>query len=395
MEGMEVAVGTDPASTGSPESGPSSSTGAKRARPSDFSDKADTWNNEMSVDATGGGMRNTREDVDPSKIEKKLGGEQLQDPEGDQEQQLDAETEPEEQQGDPNDPRVAFKPYFDAMAESMSTGKPLDMKMFGDAPVVAKYKGKEITIPLKEALSSYQRQLDTTNKNKEVSRIAERAQHILSLEQQRNQQWRDHNILRRDLRAMGLGEVVDRLVMAEAEEKVSFRRLPQAEQQRILMAREMEARQQQWEAEKRHLMQQMQQQQGTQPDQVTAQYTQMLEATLPKAFAEAGIHDYGFSRRVFLENLAAEFDGSEPLTEDILQRAVMATKQYMDDHGASSPAPVQRTAAQQNGTRPGGHAGVNQALPPRRQSGNVGGNVRAFNPASRSKPSDFAGKYNL
>lgn len=296
-----------------------------------------------------------------------------------------ATVEEEPVEGEYTDPNeVAKQEFLTKLAEHLERGQ-LPLDQLGEMVIEKTLpNGRKVEISLNEMDRGYMRQNDYTRKLQETGQIKARADNIVRLEQARNQQWQNEEIMIRDLYTMGLGEAFDRAVMRHAKATVEFRRLPAHEQQRIQGEQREQARQRAYEQKIAQLEQKLQRPNvEMQQAEVTQHFQRQLNQLLPKAFKEFGLTAYPTANAKFIENLQVLYEhqgNTGECSADLVRRACEATKLELDDMAwRAGQVPRQRPQT---------------GLPPRRLSGQAGPAVVSANGnGHRKRPSEFGKKF--
>lgn len=359
---------------------------AGRSRSGDFAARMEALRNQE-MEGFGGSPNQIQKrsaELDPSVTDKALGpdaSDTLENYEDD-----DQRGEPEQAvEGEYTDPaEVARLEYMTKLESFLSQGR-APMDMLGDLLVTKKLpNGREIDITLSELDRGYIRQGDYTRKLHEAQALANKANNILALEANRNRSWQSEDVMFRDLVNMGLLDTLDRLLMRYAREKVEFRKLPEHERMRIQLERQAEQQRLRYEQRIAQLEQKMTQApQAEQQDEMTRHFQNQLTQMLPAAFKQHGIKVYPESKKAFLENIEALYEGG-PCTRELVDAACAATRDQLDDYAMR--------AAQAAGQRP---RALQPGLRPRPLSGGVGPGVQnAQGNGKRRRPSEFNSRFN-
>lgn len=362
-----------------------------RARPGDFASRVESLNSDEGIGGFGGFGSNSEQrlarrsaEEDPSVTEKALQADASDSLENYEEDPL-AQPEEGAVEGEYSDPVDVAKAEFMSKLEGFLAQGRLPTDMLGELLIEKQLPGgQKIDITLSELDRGYMRQGDYTRRLQSAQQLEARANHILQLEAARNQSWRNEDVMFRDIVNMGLLDALDRLVVRYATEQVKFRALPPEERHRIQLQRQADQQRLQYEQRIAQLEQKLQAPQvDTQVQEATRHFQAQLSQMLPSAFKKYGLRVYPESKKNFLDNIQALYEGG-PCTRELVDAAAQATREQLEQHALLAAEAARQRPRQQ----PGG-------LRPRPLSGGVGPGVQnAQGNGKRRRPSDFNHRFN-
>jgi len=269
--------------------------------------------------------------------------------EGEPEEEAEESAEDEEEGGE-DEPEHEAKASPDELLAKLiksarRTGKASEelIEQIGDLRIEVPLPGGKAEVPIKELTQGYMR---TNRFHRELEKTRadqQKAQHVLALENQRNQIWqRDPARLRAGLRYLGCEQSVEHMFWEMAREKGRYLNASPEERQMMDRMRDMEIqnaqaqeqlraaqlRQQQWER---------QQQQQTAPD--VENVRQMIDANMDSSLTTA-FKSVGLAARLtdgvrkhFLEELQLSCSENEDggCTLDNIRAAAQATAEVFQD----------------------------------------------------------------
>lgn len=332
-----------------------------RSRPSDFSPNYGT---EEPQD-------------DPSRMEKRVGGEDADPDAFDEDPSENVENEPSE-----SDPEVAQQQQFLAkLAQQLKEGA-LSLADFQGLEVIVQTPHGDVRTSVADLVNGNLRQADYTRKLMAAEQIRDQGHRILQLEGRRRQEWQNERALIDGLHRMGLGDSFQRAVDHHVNETVKFRSLQPHEQQRIRLEQQLQQQRAMFEEERQRLLQQ----QNPQNDQqaVTNHFKAQLAQLMPQAWKQHNLPQYPYARQLFLQNLQALYDGGQ-VTPHLVNEAAAATSQMLEE----TRGDIRKQAEEQRKV-----AAAARGLPPRRLPGGGGQAYTGANGKRRAQPSSFGHKFN-
>jgi hypothetical protein len=120
---------------------------------------------------------------------------------------LDQDAEPEAEEFDEFGNRIDVtaekqqrEEWAGKLADSLAKGQ-IPHDLLKDIPVEVPVNGRMVQVPFEEMRQGYMRQADYTRSKNEAFALRDRSNHILQLEQQRAQEWRDPGALSAEISA--------------------------------------------------------------------------------------------------------------------------------------------------------------------------------------------------
>lgn len=352
------------------------------ARPGDFAARMEALRSQEMEGFGGSPIQKRSAELDPSVTDKAVQPDASDQLENYEEQPNDGD--PAAVEGEYTDPADVARVEFMSKLETFLSQGRAPMDMLGDLLITKKLpNGREFDVTLSELDRGYMRQGDYTRKLQEAQHLANRANHMLGLEQNRNQSWQNEDVMLRDLLNLVGADAVRRMVMRYAKQDVEFRALPEPERQRIMLQRQADQQRAQYEQRIAQLEQKINQpQQADQQAEATRHFESQLNQLLPAAFKQFGLRVYPESKSAFMRNIEALYQGG-PCTRELVNDACQATKDQLEHYAL--------LAAEAAGQRP---RTLQAGLRPRPLSGGTGPGVQqSQGNGKRRRPSEFNSRF--
>lgn len=354
------------------------------ARPGDFAGRMEALNNRDAEGFGGSPMQRRSAELDPSVTDKAVQPDASDDLGNYEGEELEGGENQDAVEGEYTDPADVARVEFMSKLETFLSQGRAPMDMLGELLVTKKLpNGREIDVTLAELDRGYMRQGDYSRKLQEAQSLTNRANNMLQLEQNRNQSWQNEDVMLRDLLNLVGPDPIRRMVLRYAKQDVDFRALPPEERHRIMLQRQADQQRAQYEQRIAQLEQRLNKpQESDQQAEVTRHFQAQLQQMLPAAFKQFGLRIYPESKKAFLDNIQALYDGG-PCTRELVDAACAATRDQLDDYAVRAAA----AAGQRPRQLPGG-------LRPRPLSGGAGpGFQQSQGNGKRRRPSEFGSKF--
>jgi hypothetical protein len=229
----------------------------------------------------------------------------------------------------------AYQEWTEKLSRSLAEGK-IPHELLKDLPVEVTVNGQPQQVTFEEMRQGYMRTADYTRSKQETYALKDRAEHILRLDQQRSQEWRDPNMLRQGLRTMRVPEDV-MFKMAEdiAKEYVAFKRMSPMEQQ-LHVERQQLAQERQRIQQEQQMIQQQTQRRSV--DAATQAAMQRINDYMPRALKAQGIGVYPRSEQLFIQNLEILCRDDGQITPERARQASIAVREEIGAERAEHAA---------------------------------------------------------
>lgn len=379
-------------------------------RPSEFADAATSGADPYDVDAPPDDSQLGHSDVDHSKARVDEVASKRKKPKDDDlefgdpdDAELDAlnepETEPEaEDEYDEFGNKLerpdakAQQEWTQKLAEGLAKGQ-IPHDLLKDIPVEVSINGRSVQVPFEEMRNGYMRQSDYTRAKNETFALRDRSEHILQLERQRSQEWRDPNMLRQGLRAMVGDNVVFQMARQVATEWAQFKELSPVEQRAHLERQALDQERAQFQMQQQQFMQMNQRQNN---DAATQAAAERLEDYMPRALKAQGVGMYPRSRDLFYKNIEILCREDGDISPQRCKEAAAAVREQLADEREQVKVRQSKRPVVPGGARAATRQEQTQRDPNQpdviRNSRGGGGLPRSSSGQVGMRPSDIRGK---
>jgi hypothetical protein len=268
-------------------------------------------------------------------------------------QQLEQEASPEAEEFDEFGNRIdraaeeqARQEWAGKLADSLAKGQ-IPHDLLKDIPVEVPVNGKMVQVPFEEMRQGYMRQADYTRSKNEAFALRDRSNHIIQLERQRAQEWRDPGMLRQGLRSMVGDDVLFKVAEQIAIEHVQFKSMSPMEQQ-LHLERQRIAQERAFLQQQHQQLQQQNQQQTM--NAATQQAAELIHDYMPRALKAQGVGMYPRSRDLFFQNIAAYCEDGD-ITPARAKEAAIAVRQQLEEEREAVRARDRRKPVVPGGAR--------------------------------------------